>query len=75
MIGMAKRLRRLWRYPKLQGNSLFERRVIAVWQAIRRAELTGDWRPKKGKLCGWCDHQALCPAFGGTPPPLPQRAV
>lgn len=49
----------------------FERRVKALWQAIRRAELSGDWRPKKSKLCDWCDHQALCPEFGGTPPPLP----
>jgi putative RecB family exonuclease len=22
-------------------------------------------------LCDWCSHQALCPEFGGTPPPLP----
>ena len=49
----------------------FERRVKALWQAIRRAEVTGDWRPKRSRLCDWCDHQALCPEFGGTPPPLP----
>lgn len=23
----------------------------------------------------WCDHQALCPAFGGTPPDLPLLPV
>ncbi len=23
------------------------------------------------RLCDWCDHQALCPSFGGTPPPFP----
>jgi putative RecB family exonuclease len=22
-------------------------------------------------LCSWCDHQAICPAFGGQPPELP----
>ena len=32
---------------------------------------TGDWRPSPSRLCDWCDHQALCPAFGGTPPELP----
>ena len=26
-------------------------------------------------LCGWCAHQAICPAFGGTPPPLPERKL
>jgi putative RecB family exonuclease len=48
-----------------------ERKVDALWQAIRRAMDTGDWRPNRSALCGWCAHQALCPAWGGTPPPLP----
>jgi len=48
-----------------------ERKVEALWKAIRRAELSGDWRPSPSKLCGWCSYQALCPEFGGTPPPLP----
>jgi len=51
-----------------------ERKVLAIWQAIRTAEETGDWRPSPGKLCSWCAHQALCPAYGGTPPPLPASA-
>ncbi len=50
-----------------------ERKLEALWQAISRARETGDWRPRPSKLCGWCRHQALCPAFGGTPPPLPTR--
>jgi putative RecB family exonuclease len=50
-----------------------ERKIEAVFRAIRQAEETGDWRPSPGKLCDWCAHQALCPAFGGTPPPLPER--
>jgi len=51
-----------------------ERKVLAIWQAIRAAEESGDWRPSPGKLCSWCAHQALCPAYGGTPPPLPTPA-
>ena len=34
-----------------------ERKVEALWQAIRRATETGDWRPRPGRLCDWCDHQ------------------
>jgi putative RecB family exonuclease len=52
-----------------------ERKLLALWAAIRRAMDTGDWRPNPSRLCEWCDHQALCPAFGGTPPPLPAGAV
>jgi len=49
-----------------------ERKVKALWAAIERAQQTGDWRPRRSALCGWCAHQALCPEFGGTPPPLPE---
>jgi putative RecB family exonuclease len=49
----------------------FERTLDAVWQAILRAGKTGDFRPNKSRLCDWCTHQALCPAFGGTPPEYP----
>jgi putative RecB family exonuclease len=52
-----------------------ERKVEALWAAIRRAMDTGDWRPRKSRLCDWCDHKALCPEFGGTLPPLPESAV
>ena len=52
-----------------------ERKVKALWKAIETAAQTGDWRPRKSKLCDWCDHRALCPAWGGTPPPLPDRAA
>ncbi len=48
-----------------------ERKVRALWDAISRANESGDWRPNKSVLCGWCDHKAICPAWGGTPPPLP----
>jgi putative RecB family exonuclease len=48
-----------------------ERKINALWQAIDRARTTGDWRPRKSRLCDWCAHQARCPVFGGTPPPLP----
>jgi len=49
-----------------------ERKIEALWRAIERAMKAGDWRPRPGKLCDWCAHQSLCPAFGGTPPPLPE---
>lgn len=48
-----------------------ERKVEAVWEAISTARESGRWEPRPSKLCGWCSHQALCPAYGGTPPPLP----
>jgi len=48
-----------------------ERKVEALWQAIERALRSGDWRPRPGRVCEWCAHQPICPAWGGTPPPLP----
>jgi putative RecB family exonuclease len=52
-----------------------ERNLKAVWAAIERAATTGDWRPKTSRLCDWCDYREFCPAWGGTPPPLPDDAV
>jgi putative RecB family exonuclease len=52
-----------------------ERQVDAIAVAITKARETGDWRHKPSKLCDWCAHQAICPAFGGTPPPLPVETV
>ncbi|MGH3280409.1 MAG: RecB family exonuclease [Trebonia sp.] len=51
-----------------------ERKLDALWAAISRARETGDWRPRPSRLCDWCRHKALCPEFGGTLPPLPERA-
>jgi putative RecB family exonuclease len=52
-----------------------ERKLKALWKAIETAAQSGDWRPSKSRLCDWCDHRALCPAWGGTPPPLPEGAA
>ena len=51
-----------------------ERKVRALWDAIALAARTGDWQPSPGRRCSWCDHHALCPTKGGTPPPLPEDA-
>ncbi len=57
--------------PDAEELTRFERTVQAIWAAIERATQAADFRPSPGRLCEWCDHHDLCPAFGGTPPPLP----
>jgi putative RecB family exonuclease len=49
----------------------FARILDALWVAIREAGRTGDFQPNPGRMCQYCDHQAVCPAWGGTPPPYP----
>ncbi len=49
----------------------FQRTLAAMWDAITTAGATGDFPARPGRLCSWCDHRALCPAFGGTVPPYP----
>jgi len=71
-----------------EGKALFQMKFYALvlWRtrgvvaaqlklAIERAVATGDFRPNRTRLCDWCDHQALCPAWGGTPPPFPTEAA
>jgi len=61
--------------PDLDELMRFERTLKAIWAAIAKATQTGDFRASPSRLCDWCDHQALCPAFGGTPPPFPSDAL
>ncbi|MEE3922214.1 PD-(D/E)XK nuclease family protein [Micromonospora sp. BRA006-A] len=53
----------------------FERTVVALWRAIEQATARQDFRPRPSRLCDWCNHQALCPSYGGTPPPFPMAAA
>ena len=64
--------RAILRYSPDEADLLaVERKLLALWEAIEKATQLKDFRPRKSKLCDWCDHQALCPEFGGTPPPFP----
>ena len=60
--------------PDADELERFERTLKAIWAAIERATLSGDFRPNPSRLCSWCSHQELCPSFGGTPPPFPVDA-
>ncbi|MFJ8012175.1 RecB family exonuclease [Streptomyces sp. NPDC096339] len=61
--------------PVVEDLERVERKLHALWEAIREATESGDWRPRPTKLCGWCDHQAVCPEFGGTPPAYPLTII
>ncbi|MDN5789389.1 MAG: PD-(D/E)XK nuclease family protein [Micrococcales bacterium] len=61
--------------PDEQDLRGVERKVKALWAAIERAAETADWRPSPSRLCDWCEHRPICPAWGGTPPPLPADAA
>lgn len=50
-----------------------QRKVLALRDAIARAADAGRFDPSPSRLCDWCSHRALCPAQGGTAPPLPDR--
>ena len=67
--------RSILRYEPEEADLLAtERRVLAVREAIERAADAETFEPAPSRLCDWCSHRALCPAWGGTPPPLPDRA-
>ena len=56
--------------PRERELEITEQRVRSLWDAIERAGRSGDFRPRRSALCGWCAHQAVCPEFGGTVPEL-----
>lgn len=50
-----------------------ERRILALRDAISIAADSRAFEPTPSRLCDWCSYKDLCPAFDGTPPPLPPR--
>ncbi len=62
-------------HPTEEDIERIEDEVRSLWDEIVTAARSSTWRTRRGKLCGWCSFQALCPEFGGTPPPLDPQAV
>lgn len=52
--------------PTEQTARFVATRTAAVWKAVERACLTGDFQPKPTALCRSCAFQRWCPAFGGN---------
>lgn len=52
-----------------------ESKILAVRSAINEAARSGTFAPTTSKLCDWCAHRALCPAWGGVLPELPDIAT
>jgi putative RecB family exonuclease len=59
--------------PDADDLASTERKVLALRDAISRAADARAFDPSPSRLCDWCSHRALCPAWGGSPPPLPDR--
>lgn len=61
--------------PTVDDLLATEARIEGLWERISRAAREGSFRPRTSRLCDWCSFQALCPAFGGTPPEIPAEGV
>ena len=61
--------------PSAQSVRFITTRTTAVWSAVERACLTGDFRPRQSKLCDYCSFKQWCPAFGGDPSRAAVEAV
>ena len=40
-----------------------QRRLGALWRAIRRSAEREEWTPRRSPLCNWCAFQSICPAW------------
>lgn len=52
--------------PTEQSTRGTRQRALAVWAAIERACVHGDFRPNPSRLCGYCGFRAHCPAAGAA---------
>lgn len=52
-----------------------EDKILSIRAEINRSAEELRFEPSPSKLCNWCSYKSICPAFGGTPPPLPDRST
>ena len=64
------------RYEPTQNDLLVtEKKILALRSAIAHSAEQLSFPPTPSKLCGWCSFKPICPAFGGTPPPIPEQSL
>lgn len=64
------------RYSPTESDLLkTESKILAVRKAIQSSAETLSFKPSPSKLCNWCSYKSLCPAYGGTPPPIPDKSL
>jgi putative RecB family exonuclease len=52
-----------------------ERTIEELWGTISAAARSGEFLPRRSRLCDWCSFQSMCPALGGEQPPLPEEGL
>lgn len=52
-----------------------ETKIRSVWGSIEDDARSGEFAPRRSRLCDWCAHQAQCPAYGNAAPPIPEGAI
>ncbi len=64
------------RYEPTQNDlEVTEKKILALRAAITHSADQQSFPPTPSKLCGWCSFKPICPAFGGTPPPIPEQSL
>jgi putative RecB family exonuclease len=53
--------------PSERSARFIGTRTAAVFKAVERACVTGDFKPNPSALCKSCRFQPWCPSFGGNP--------
>ena len=53
--------------PNERSARFVASRTAAVFKAVERACVTGDFKPHQSALCNSCRFQPWCPSFGGNP--------
>ena len=53
--------------PSPQSVRFITTRTTAVWRAVEKACISGNFLPRQSALCSSCAFQQWCPEFGGDP--------
>ena len=62
-------------HPTEKDMEETEEQISRLWSRIKSSIDSGEFKPRKTALCGWCNFKDKCPEFGGTIPAMPSPSA
>ncbi|SPT52407.1 Inactivated superfamily I helicase [Actinomyces bovis] len=61
--------------PRPAELAAVETKLERIWDEVEDCARSGQFTPKRSRLCDWCAFQAHCPVFGGEAPRAPEAGL
>lgn len=49
--------------PTVENRSAMRETIAEVWEGVQSSCASGDFEPRKHRLCDWCSYKRICPLW------------